>query len=63
MRRNGRMYGTGRAVYCRCTRCGRGGARCYYIMGLVHKTCLTISEKKDYEAKLKQSYTKLREGK
>ena len=32
-------------------------------MGLVHKTCLTISEKKDYEAKLKQSYTKLREGK
>lgn len=56
MRRNGKLYGTGRAVYSRCVRCGRGGARCFY-RGKVHKTCLDADERKDYEAKLRASYT------
>ena len=56
VRRNGRLYGTGRAVNNRCTRCGRGGARCFHH-GLAHKTCLSLEERKDYEKALKASYT------
>jgi len=55
VRRNGRMYGTGRAVYCRCSRCGRGGARCFHH-GLAHKACLSPEERKEYETAMKASY-------
>jgi hypothetical protein len=56
VRQNGRLYGTGRGVYSRCVRCGRGGARCFYG-GKVHKACLDADERKDYEKKLLASFT------
>lgn len=46
-------YGTGKAVYKRCYRCGKGGARCFHpVLGLMHKYCMSEDERKKYNEQL-----------
>jgi len=48
-----RIYGTGKTAYYICSRCGKGGARCFHpIAGRMHKHCMRSDERRDYNKQL-----------